>query len=290
MEEVAELRGFSRWYAQQVGLLDESYLDAGRPYGASRVLFEVDAAGSRVADLRRGLALDSGYLSRLLRRLEREGLVTLARDPADGRQRVVHLTDAGRREQQRLEERSEALAQRQLAGLPPRRRAEVATALGTAMRLLRAGGAVFEEVDPAGPEARAALDRYYAELDARFPTGFDPGDPSASAAGLRPPAGVFLLVRVEGEVVGCGGVQRVDDGTGEVKRMWIDPAWRGAGLARRLLDRLEEAARDLGRSRVVLDTNDTLTDAIALYESSGYRSVPRYNANPFAQRWYAKDL
>src|SRR5436189_4598620 len=98
MDEVATLRRFNRCYTQRVGVLDESYLDSGRPLGPSRLLFEVGSAGARVADLRRRLGLDSGYLSRLLRQLEQEGLVAVGPDPHDGRQRIVTLSVAGRRE------------------------------------------------------------------------------------------------------------------------------------------------------------------------------------------------
>lgn len=135
------------------------------------------------------------------------------------------------------------------------------------------------------------MQRYFGELDGRFPGGFDPGEAgSDDADALAPPAGVFLLARCDGQTVGCGGLQRVDDGLAEVKRMWIHPQWRGLGLAKRLLGDLEEHARRLGYRRVVLDTNAELHEAMSLYESSGYAAIERYNDNPYAQRWYAKDL
>lgn len=132
---------------------------------------------------------------------------------------------------------------------------------------------------------------YFGELDERFPTGFDPGDAATEgAAALAPPGGVFVVVRLDGRTVGCGGVQRVDPDVGEVKRMWIDPACRGLGLARRLLAELERHGRALGYRRMVLDTNAALREAVALYVSSGYAAVERYNDNPYAERWFAKDL
>ncbi len=151
---------------------------------------------------------------------------------------------------------------------------------------------VFDSVDPGSREARAATASYFAELDRRFPTGFAAGPASAAdRRALRPPHGAFVVVRDDdGIVVGCGGVQRLDDRTGEIKRMWIHPDRRGGGLGRRLLAHLEHVARDLGRTRVVLDTNGTLTEAIAMYGAAGYEPVPRYNDNPYAQHWFAKDL
>ena len=149
----------------------------------------------------------------------------------------------------------------------------------------------FDVVDPLGDEAQEAMRRYFAELDERFPGGFDPGDGATVGAGmLGPPTGAFVVVRAGGAVAGCGGVQRLDERTAEIKRMWIDPAHRGAGLARRLLTELEGHARRLGHARVVLDTNGTLLPAIALYESSGYHPTERYNDNPYAERWFRKEL
>lgn len=97
-------------------------------------------------------------------------------------------------------------------------------------------------------------------------------------------------MRSDDATLGCGGLQRLDDRTAEIKRMWIHPDWRGLGLGGRLLARLEAAARGLGRSRVVLDTNETLTEAITMYERAGYHPIDRYNDNPYAHHWFAKDL
>lgn len=152
----------------------------------------------------------------------------------------------------------------------------------------------FTVADPTGPEATAAMAAYFAELDTRFPTGFDAGGAlGEGAAPMSPPSGVFLLARPVGEptaVAGCGGVQRHDAATGEIKRMWVAPAYRGAGLGRALLAELERRAGALGYARVVLDTNATLTEAIAMYTRAGYAATERYNDNPYAERWFTKAL
>jgi GNAT superfamily N-acetyltransferase len=149
----------------------------------------------------------------------------------------------------------------------------------------------FEVADPGSVEARAAMTAYFDELDERFPGGFDPGDALAEgAARYRPPTGCFLLARAGGGVAACGAVDLLDDDTAEIKRMWVAPSARGAGVGRRLLARLEDEARRAGRTRVLLDTNGVLTEAIALYRSSGYVAIERYNDNPYAQRWFAKVL
>jgi GNAT superfamily N-acetyltransferase len=149
----------------------------------------------------------------------------------------------------------------------------------------------FSVVPAGSPPARWALTRYFAELAERLPGGFDRGTAVDDAAGrYDPPNGAFVLVRRAGEDVGCGALVFLDGDTAEIKRMWISPPDRGTGLGKRLLAHLEEEARRAGRVDVVLDTNASLTEAIAMYESSGYVPTARYNDNPYAERWFAKSL
>jgi RimJ/RimL family protein N-acetyltransferase len=148
--------------------------------------------------------------------------------------------------------------------------------------------------DPTGADARWAMAQYFAELDARFDRGFDPGEALDEAIAYEAPTGAFVLARDDddggGAVAGCGAVVLIDASTCEIKRMWISPSARGRGVGRRLLRRLEDEGRALGATTVVLDTNGVLVEAIAMYESSGYHPVERYNDNPYAERWFAKSL
>lgn len=293
MREATVLRQFNRAYTQRVGVLQASFLQSGRPLGEARLLYEIGADGGSagVVDLRHRLGLDSGYLSRLLRALETDGLVTVGADPADGRRRRVEITADGWAAWRDLERRSEALARRLLGALDPGRREALAEALATAERLVRVATVAVEHLDPADAAAVAALSAYFAELDRRFDGGFDPGGAvTADAPAFRPPAGRFLAARNDDEVVGCGALQAVDGATAEIKRMWVAPAWRGAGIGARLLAALEHEAADAGYTRVVLDTNAVLAEAIALYRRSGYQAAERYNDNPYAHRWFTKPL
>ncbi|WP_205474352.1 bifunctional helix-turn-helix transcriptional regulator/GNAT family N-acetyltransferase [Nocardioides sp. SYSU D00038] len=282
MTETAVLRHFNRTWSQRVGALDDSFLGLGLPLGAARLVFEVGTAGASVRDLRERLDLDSGYLSRLLRTLTDSGLVSVAPDPADGRRRLVTLTARGRRTHATLEERSERLAADLVAPLTERQRGRLVEALAGADLLIRAATVRLREVDPRSPEALDAVGRYVAELDRRFPDGFDPGEPDHE--------GTFVLATSDGAPVAYGGVRPLDDGSGEIKRMWVDDAWRGAGLGSRMLRHLEALAARLGHRRVVLDTNPTLVEAIAMYERAGYSPIPRYNDNPYAGAWFEKVL
>lgn len=286
------LRRFNRSFTRRIGVLSDSYLDTGRPLGPSRLLFELGAGAAPVGELRQRLGLDSGYVSRLLRQLEQEDLVRVTADRADARRRIVELSAAGRREWRRLDQRSQRLARRLLSPLSDRQRSELAGALTVAERLLAAAAVSTTTVDPRSPRARAALARYFGELAARFPAGFDASTAGTAddSATLRRPAGALLVMTGDQGTVGCGGIKRIDDTTAEVKRMWIDPDWRGLGLGRRLLAELEDLARRRGHRHVVLDTNETLTEAIAMYQQAGYRETDRYNDNPYAQRWFEKDI
>ncbi len=289
------LRRFNRAYTQRIGVLEESFLGLGMPLACARLLFEVavgapdpDAAtAATAAELRHRLGLDSGYLSRLLRRLESRGLVEVVPDPADRRRRLVRLSPAGRQTLADLEQRSAEVAGALLGPLSERQRARLTEALGTADLLVRAATVHLDVVHPDAPAARAAVGAYVAELDRRFPRGFDPGPADEAWAA---PDGRFLLATSDGEPVACGGLQRLDAEHAEIKRMWVAADWRGAGLGARLLRRLEEEAVALGHTVVRLDTNLTLSEAVGLYERAGYRRIARYNDNPYAEAFFAKDL
>jgi GNAT superfamily N-acetyltransferase len=112
---------------------------------------------------------------------------------------------------------------------------------------------------------RDLADRYGAE---------DPDEPSP--ADLAPPHGVFLVAWMEGEPVGCGGIRAHDGNIGEIKRMYVEPAARRAGVARAVLSELESRARGLGYSRLRLETGIRQPEAIALYESFGYAPIEPY--------------
>ena len=286
---MAVLRRFNRCYTQRIGVLNDSYLDSGRSLGLSRVLFEIgvaDAVG--VGDLRRRLGLDSGYLSRMLRALEADGLVTVTPDSIDARQRHARLTRDGVKAWRQLDERSERVASTLMEPLSSRQRELLAESLAAAERLLRAASVTTEVVAPESDVAQSAMQQYFAELDRRFPTGFDPGGAGAAhdTDSMRAPRGAFVVMRDDNNVIGCGGVQRIDDATGEIKRMWIHDEWRGLGLGRRLLVYLETVVD--GLDRIVLDTNSSLREAITMYEQSGYTATQRYNDNPYAQHWFEK--
>ncbi len=291
IDDVATVRRFNRTVTQRVGALSDRYLARARTLGASRVLWEIDDAGTDVRDLRTRLDLDAGYLSRLLRSLEADGLVTVGGKPADQRVRTARLTARGRRERQELDRRSDDLARSLIEPLRASDRRRLIDAMTTVERLLTAALVEIDEVDPDGPPARHCLREYYAELDARFDAGYDPDQAlPALAEEMRLPHGGFLVATLRGEPVACGGIKLHGRRPAELKRMWVSPGARGIGLGRRMLAELEGWAAAHGARVVQLETNRALTEAIAMYRSSGYAEVEPFNDEPYGDHWFEKRL
>jgi DNA-binding MarR family transcriptional regulator/GNAT superfamily N-acetyltransferase len=288
---VRDVRRFNRLAVQRLGALETSYLDRGRPLGEARMLFEIGPTGGEVRTLRERLGLDSGYVSRLLRSLEAQGLVEVWSDGGDGRVRRAALTEKGREEFAAYDAASDALAQSMLSPLSQGQRQRLVAAMGEIERLIRAAAVEVRFEAPEEPEARWCLRAYFEELADRFETGFDARlTNSASDEELTPPAGYLALARLDGAPVGCGALKVIDASIGEIKRMWTAPAARGLGVARRILQILEAQARAVGLKEVRLETNASLREAQALYRASGYREVEAFNDEPYAHHWFEKSL
>jgi GNAT superfamily N-acetyltransferase len=241
--------------------------------------------------LRSRLGLDSGYLSRLLRSLEASGLLMVEPSAKDRRVRTARLTPAGAAERELLDERSQELARSFLEPLSSSRRDRLIAAMREVELLLTAGLVEMSVADPSEPAAEHCLRQYFAELGRRFEAGFDPARSiSAEYDELRPPAGLFLVATLRREPVGCGALKFHDGEPAELKRMWVAGSVRGLGIGRRLLGELERRAAAGGALIVRLETNNALTEAIELYRSSGYREVEAFNAEPYAHRWFEKQL
>src|SRR3984957_11472593 len=133
---VSQVRRFNRTVTQRVGALDDEFLARDRPLGQARLLWEIGPDGNDVRALRARLDLDSGYLSRLLRSLEADGLVTVGPGGTDARVRTARLTSAGQAERAVLDQRSDELAASILAPLSARQRSRLITAMGEVERLL----------------------------------------------------------------------------------------------------------------------------------------------------------
>jgi len=289
--EVQRVRRFNREVAQRIGALTDHFLGRSRPMGEARVLWEIGPEGTEVRALRARLALDSGYMSRVLRSLQHQGLISVGASPDDRRVHRVELTEAGQAERAELDRRSDEVALTILEPLGESQRTRLIAAMAEVERLLDASNVRFVVEAPSSTDARWCLEQYFAELNARFDTGFDPSRSiSADAHELTPPAGALLIARIHARPVGCGAIKFHAGSPAEVKRMWVAPEARGIGLGRRLLQELERLARDEGVDVLRLETNGSLSEAIALYRSSGFREIPAFNDEPYAHHWFEKRL
>lgn len=138
-------------------------------------------------------------------------------------------------------------------------------------------------------DVRWCFEQYYAELGAEFGYEVDTALP-LGVEQLTRPDGLVLVVRERGLPVACGAVKLLDDGIGEIKRMWVSPAQRGVGLGGRLLDELEAEAAAAGKTVTRLETNAQLEAALAMYRKRGYVEVTPFNDEPFATHWFRKAL
>lgn len=289
LNDISRFRRFSRAVTSEVGALDTSFLGRGRPLGAARVLNAIGHGCTDVAAIRTYLGLDSGLMSRLLRSLEEEELIELAADPEDARKRRAVLTPAGEAEFAVYERLSNERAEKLLGShAHPQALLEAMDLIASALDRNRWS---FEEVDPRSQTARYCLEEYYAELDRRFEGGFQvslSADPDAES--MMRPKGVFFVTMSDGLPVGCAGLKGTDKGYAEIKRLWVSPAARGLGLARKLMAKTEETARELGIKVLRLDTNKALPEAVNFYRKEGWTEIDRFNDDPYPDFFFEKLL
>ncbi len=289
--DIEQVRRFNRTVARRIGVINDRFLGRGRPFGESRALFEIGTDGIEVRELRIRLGLDSGYMSRLLRALEKDGLIKTTATPGDARVRYASLTPKGQKEWNEIDRRSDDVATSILAPLDERRREDLLSAMARIERLLRASSVMIAAEPADSPTAQWCLQQYFDLLNARFDGGYNPANAQpADAHDFTPPKGVFLIARATGEPVGCGALKSAGPGIGEIKRVWVAESARGLGIGQRLLEELEEAALGFGQKCIRLDTNRSLTEAGALYRKNGYREVPAFNDDPYPDHWFEKVL
>lgn len=288
-KDIARVRNFGRAVAVEVGALEDSFLNRGRPLGSARVLNAIGLGYQDVSKLRAFLQLDTGLLSRLLRGLEAEGLIETTPNPNDRRGRITRLTQKGKEEFAIYEKLSNERAAAILARHKNARR--LLDAMDVVTIALSRKDIVFEEVDYASDLAKHCLRAFAAELSQRLNLEFDlkkSGDPELSQ--MMHPHGTFVVARLGDMPVGCVGIKGNGGALAEVKRMWIAPAARGLGLARQLMTTAEDAARGLGITTLRLDTNSALVEAVGLYRSMGWVEIDRFNDDPYPDLFFEKQL
>jgi DNA-binding MarR family transcriptional regulator/GNAT superfamily N-acetyltransferase len=282
-DEVPAVRAFNRYWTQQIGLLQAGLVDTPYSLTEARVLFELAQHESTdLADLRRGLQLDAGYLTRVVGRLKDAGLVTSRRSPDDGRRQVIRLTERGRAEFGTLDARSSEATAAMLAGVPAAERRRLVAAMATIEDTLapRPGeqprAYLLREPGPgdlgwmvqrngAVYAAEYGWDQSYEALVARIVADF--------AQHHEPARERAWIAEMDGEPVGCVLCVRRDDETAQLRILLVDPAARGLGIGARLVEECIRFARSAGYRSMVLWTNDVLVSARRLYEAAGFALV-----------------
>jgi DNA-binding MarR family transcriptional regulator/GNAT superfamily N-acetyltransferase len=301
-EVVAAVRRFNRYWTQVLGLLDEGLLGTEHPLPEARVLFELARRPVvERAELRSVLGIDDSFLSRLLRRLQRRGLVTHERSSRDGRRRIVHLTADGRAAARLLDRRSAAQVDALVAALAPASRRMLVAAMAeieqlTARRGARpdaAGDAGAGDAEPVlrdlGPgdlgwivERNGAVyaeefgwDRDYEALVAEIVADFQ--------RRFRPQRERAWIAEVGGVRAGCVLCKERDADTAQLRLLLVEPWARGHGVGGALVDACIAFARDAGYGAMMLWTNDVLAAARRIYQERGFELVEQAPHHSFGR-------
>jgi DNA-binding MarR family transcriptional regulator/GNAT superfamily N-acetyltransferase len=277
---VAAVREFSRFYTNVIGALREGLLDTPYTLTESRVIYELaQRESTEVAELRRTLDVDPGYMSRILSAFEVDGLVTRSRSERDGRRQVITLTRRGRAAFATLNARSAGEIRQLLAPLSAEDRARLVESLGVARHLLgdELQGNVTLRPPTSGDygwvvERHGALYRAEFGWDETF-EGLVASIVGAFAQAHDPDRERAWIAELAGVRVGCVFCVRKSDDVAQLRILLVEPGARGHGVGTRLVDACIEFARDAGYREVVLWTNDVLHAARRIYERAGFRLV-----------------
>ncbi|HEX7939855.1 MAG TPA: helix-turn-helix domain-containing GNAT family N-acetyltransferase [Gemmatimonadaceae bacterium] len=290
-DAIQQVRRFNRTVAERIGVVHDRFLQQRRPMNEARLIWEIGPKGEELRTLRARLGLDSGYLTRVMGSLTKQGLVTVRLAKQDARVRFAHLTTKGLRVRTDLDQRSDVHAIHTLDVLTEKQRKQLTSAMRQVELLLDATMVQLAIEDPTNADAVWCFEQYFAELDSRFDGGFDQTrSVSAEAEDLVPPRGALVIARFRGQPVGCGALKIVKKGVADLKRMWVSPTMRGLGVGRRIAKELEQFASKAGVRLIRLETNRTLKEAIRLYRDMGYVEVKAFSAEPYAHHWFAKRL
>jgi len=288
---VATVREFSRFYTRRLGTLDEGLLETPWTLTEARVVFELaQAATTDMAALRTTLAIDSGYLSRLLAKFDAAGLIKRTASATDARRQSLSLTAAGRKLFRTLDDRSNRQVARLLEPLPGPAREALVGAMRTVMRGLD------EQARPAVVELRGLrpgdlgwVVQRHGEIYAReygWTMAFEALVARIMADYLeqhRPGRENAWVAEVDGQRAGCVLCVRKDDETAQLRVLLVEAWARGHGLGARLVDECIRFARECGYRKLVLWTNDVLASARKIYQAAGFELVGEERHHSFGK-------
>jgi DNA-binding MarR family transcriptional regulator/GNAT superfamily N-acetyltransferase len=280
-DAIAAVRRFNRFYTQTIGVLDKGYLGTDYTVAEGRVFYEIARAdGTTAKAVGEIIGLDTGYLSRIVARLERDGVVARERSAADGRSAVLRLTEHGAQVFGPFNQRAIAVVEDLLAPLSAAQRPRLVSAMRTVEDLMGAGdeaaasapvvlrshrqgdmGWVIEQnalVYGGEYGWGSSIEFQTARICADFLERFDPACERC------------WIAERDGQRLGCVFLVREDATTGRLRLLLLTPAARGSGLGRRLVETCVAFAREAGYREVVLWTHEVLTAARKIYASIGF--------------------
>jgi DNA-binding MarR family transcriptional regulator len=275
---VDSVRRFNRFYTQRIGVLAENFLRTPFTLAEGRVLFELaNREATSPGDIAAALDLDPGYLSRILRRFERDGLVKRTPSPTDGRRAMLALTGAGREAFAPLNERSHDDIVALLAPLPPERQERVLSAMATIAQALAPDQPADDIIlrDPEPGDYGWIVERHGALYSAEYGfnanmEGYVAGVLGAYVANFEPGRDRCWIAERDGVRCGCVFVVHEDATTARLRMLLTEPSVRGAGLGRRLVRGCITFAREAGYKKMVLWTHAVLIAARAIYAGEGF--------------------
>jgi DNA-binding MarR family transcriptional regulator/N-acetylglutamate synthase-like GNAT family acetyltransferase len=290
-EAVRAVREFNRFYTNVIGLLRGKYLDTPYSLTEARLLFELAQQDtSEVADLRRVVDIDPGYLSRILARFESDGLIARQRSAADARRQVIRLTGTGRTVVAGLDARSAEQTRDMLATVRDDDQRKVLDAMRVIKEMLtdspRPRGYLLRAPRPGDMgwvvQRNGALytsefgwDDSYEALVARIVADYvDNRDPAAEAA---------WIAEVDGRPAGCVFCVRDSATTARLRLLLVEPWARGLGIGARLVEEVLRFARQAGYTDITLWTNDILTGARRIYQRAGFTLDDENRHHSFGQ-------
>jgi DNA-binding MarR family transcriptional regulator/N-acetylglutamate synthase-like GNAT family acetyltransferase len=287
---IARVRAFNRRWTEVLGLLDQGLLATEHSLAEARVLFEL-AQRERWerSGLRSRLGMDASFLTRVLSRLERAGLVVSSPSSTDGRALDVALTGAGRAAFGVLDQRSADQIDELIATMSPEQRATMAESMSVISNLVRPPGAGERRiaVRGLGPgdlgwviQRHGAI--YWDELawDADFEALVARVVADYHAA-RTPGRDSAWIAEVDGARAGCVFCCQRDEATAQLRLLLVEPWARGLGLGTRLVDECLAFAAAAGYPKVVLWTNDVLVSARRIYEAAGFELVEQDEHHSF---------
>jgi DNA-binding MarR family transcriptional regulator/GNAT superfamily N-acetyltransferase len=283
-ERIAAIRSFNRFFTRQIGALREGLLHTPYPLTEARILFEIAHGENLTAsELGRELGLDPGYLSRILARLEGQGLIERVQSTQDARLRHLHLTEKGCETFVTLDQRSRDEISDMLAELDDGEQQSLLKAMRTVQSILDRGRALkyaepFILRDPQPGDMGWVTHRHgalyaqeygwdahfealVAQIVADFVNHFDPARERC------------WIAEMDSEIVGSVFVVKVDDEVAKLRLLLVEPRARGLRLGSRLVEECIRFAKRVGYKKMTLWTNSVLTSARKIYQRSGFKLV-----------------